>query len=167
MKARDLMTPSPVTVGPQASLAEVWDLMREVEIRHIPVVQGGALVGMVSDRDLARLDVHRLLEVEGADALRRELATPVVDVMSSEVTVVEPETQLSDIVGVLVGTKVGALPVVEPSGEVVGIVSYIDVLQALQDGLERISAYQKSAAEWREAGSQPAPRTDSETPPNA
>src|SRR5262245_25412013 len=38
MRARDLMTPNPVTVAPQASIAEAWDLMRELEIRHIPVV---------------------------------------------------------------------------------------------------------------------------------
>ena len=54
MIARDLMTPDPLTVTPQASVAEVWDLMREVDVRHVPVVQGGALLGMLSDRDLAR-----------------------------------------------------------------------------------------------------------------
>jgi acetoin utilization protein AcuB len=147
MTARDLMTPKPVTVSPQTSFGEVWDLMRDMEIRHIPVVQAGTLLGILSERDLARLDVNRVLTVEGADALRRDLATPVVDVMSADVITVEPETTLSDVVAVFLESKVGALPVVEPSGEVVGIVSYIDVLRALQDGLERISALQKNAVE--------------------
>ena len=147
MTARDLMTPKPLTVSPQTSFAEVWDLMRDMEIRHIPVVQAGTLLGILSERDLARLDVNRVLTVEGADALRRDLATPVVDVMSADVITVEPEATLSDVVAVFLDSKVGALPVVEPSGEVVGIVSYIDVLRALQDGLERISALQKNAVE--------------------
>jgi CBS domain-containing protein len=147
MTARDLMTPKPVTVSPQTSFGEVWDLMRDMEIRHVPVVQAGTLLGILSERDLARLDVNRVLTVEGADALRRDLATPVVDVMSADVITVEPETTLSDVVAVFLESKVGALPVVEPGGEVVGIVSYIDVLRALQDGLERISALQKNAVE--------------------
>lgn len=132
--ARDVMTPDPVTVTPQATVAEAWDLMRELEIRHVPVVEGGALIGMVSDRDLAILDVARLATGEGVDALRRDLATPVVRLMRSDVIAVEVETGLGDVVDLLVEHKVGAIPVVEPdSREVVGIISYIDVLRGLRD----------------------------------
>jgi acetoin utilization protein AcuB len=131
------MTANPATVTPQASITEVWDLMRELEVRHVPVVQGGALVGMLSDRDLAALDIARMLAVDGADALREELATPITNVMSSDVIFVEPETEVSDVVGLLLEHKVGALPVIRPdTREVVGIISYIDVLRALQDRLE-------------------------------
>jgi acetoin utilization protein AcuB len=134
--AGDLMTPDPITVTPEASVAEVWDIMREREIRHMPVVQGGTLVGMLSDRDLARLDIVRVLTAQGADALRHELAMPIVKVMSSDVIVVEPETELGDVVELLLEHKVGALPVVEPdTREVVGIVSYIDVLRELYERL--------------------------------
>jgi acetoin utilization protein AcuB len=135
--ARDLMTANPATVTPQASITEVWDLMRELEVRHVPVVQGGALVGMLSDRDLAALDIARMLAVEGSDVLREELATPITNVMSSDVIFVEPETEVSDVVGLLLEHKVGALPVIRPdTREVVGIISYIDVLRALRDRLE-------------------------------
>jgi len=131
--ARDLMTVNPVTATPEATTAEVWDLMREADIRHIPVVQDGALIGMVSDRDLGHLNVGRLLTVEGAEALRRELATPIVEVMNSDVIFVELETELSDVVDLLLENKIGALPVIRPdTREVEGIVSYIDVLRALQ-----------------------------------
>ena len=137
MLARDLMTPDPMTVTPQASIAEVWDLMREVEVRHVPVVQGGALVGMLSDRDLARVDIVRLLKVEGADALRQELATPIVQVMTSDVIAVEPDTEVGDVIALLIDHKIGALPVVETgTREVLGIISYVDVLRALQGLLE-------------------------------
>ena len=125
MIARDLMTPNPMTVTPQASVAEVWDLMRELEIRHVPVVQDGALVGMLSDRDLARLDIAQMLPM------------PIIKVMSTDVIAVEPESELTEVVELLIEHKVGALPVIEPdSREVVGIVSYIDVLRAVEDRLE-------------------------------
>ena len=120
------MTPNPVTVTPQATVAEVWDLMRELEIRHVPVVERGALVGMLSDRDLAQFDIARLLGM------------PVVKVMSPDVIAVDAETELDELVELLVEHRIGAVPVVRPGArEVVGIVSYIDVLRALQDSLDR------------------------------
>jgi acetoin utilization protein AcuB len=137
MKAQDLMTRNPVTVPPGASVAEAFDLMSELDIRHVPVVEAGELVGMLSDRDLARFDIARLLTVEGAEAFRRELATPVVKVMSSDVIFVNPETELSEVVELLVEHKIGAVPVVKTdTREIVGIISYIDVLRGIQDLLE-------------------------------
>jgi CBS domain-containing protein len=134
MQARDVMTPNPITVTPEATLAEVWDLMREADIRHVPVVQGGVLIGMVSDRDLASLDVARVLTTDGADALRRALATPVVTVMSSDVIFVEMEDDLDDVIELILEHKVGAIPVVRPDTcDVMGIVSYIDVLRGIRD----------------------------------
>jgi acetoin utilization protein AcuB len=137
MIARDLMTPDPLTVTPKSTVAEAWDVMRDLAVRHVPVVDRGALVGMLSDRDLAQVDMIRLLKVEGADALREELATPIVDIMSSDVISVEPETEMSDVIGLLLEHKIGAVPVVEPgTREVLGIISYVDLLRALQDLIE-------------------------------
>jgi CBS domain-containing protein len=137
MIARDLMTPDPLTVTPQASIADVWDLMREVDVRHLPVVEAGVLVGMVSDRDVARVDLARLLKVEGTEALREELATPVVQLMSPDVIAVGPEAEIGEVIDLLIDHKIGAVAVVdEDTREVLGIISYVDVLRALQDRLE-------------------------------
>jgi CBS domain-containing protein len=137
MIARDLMTPDPLMVTPQTSIAEVWDLMREADVRHIPVVQGSALVGMVSDRDLARVDIARLLKTEGADAVREELATPIVKIMSTNVIAVDPEAEIGDVIDLLLEHKIGAVPVMpEDTREVLGIISYVDVLRALQGVLD-------------------------------
>jgi acetoin utilization protein AcuB len=137
MIARDLMTSDPLTVTPQASIAEVWDLMREVDVRHLPVVEADALVGMVSDRDLARVDIARLLRAEGAGAVRDKLATPIVRVMSSDVIAVTPDTEIGEVIGLLIDHKIGAVPVVEEeTREVLGIISYVDVLRALRGVLE-------------------------------
>ncbi len=137
MIVRELMTRDPATVTPEATVAEAWDLMRELDIRHVPVVQDGALVGMLSDRDLVYLDVGRVLAAEGVDAVRRELSTPVLKVMTSDVIFVESDAEVGDVVELLIENKIGAVPVVRPeTREVVGIVSYIDALRALQDLLE-------------------------------
>jgi len=137
MQAQDVMTANPVTVPPQASVAEVWDLMRERAVRHLPVVDAGAVVGMLSDRDLAYFDVARFLTAGGAEALRLELSTPAVTVMSADVVTVAPDADLADVVDLLLENRIGAVAVVRPeTQELVGIVSYVDVLEALRGLLE-------------------------------
>jgi CBS domain-containing protein len=135
--ARELMTENPATLTTKATIAEAWDLMRDLEIRHVPVIEGGTLVGMLSDRDLARVDVASLLMGEGAGAAGHDLATPIAGLMTTDVIFVQPETELSDVIDLLIESRVGALPVVDPDTRaVMGIVSYIDVLRTVQDQLE-------------------------------
>jgi acetoin utilization protein AcuB len=136
MKTGTLMTTYPVTVTYQSTLADALILMRRLDVRHLPVVERGALVGIVSDRDLAHLDFGAALTDQGADALRRELATSVLKVMRSDVVSVEPETELTEVIELLLEHKVGAIPVVHPDTKaVVGIISYLDILRAIQDAL--------------------------------
>ena len=137
MIASEVMTRDPISVGPSTSVAQVWDIMREMEIRHVPVVERGKLLWIVSDRDLARLDVAGILTAEGAELLRRELSTPVVRIMSSDVISIDTDAELSDAIELLIEHKVGALPVVErETRELAGILSYIDVLKALLEHLD-------------------------------
>ena len=137
MIASEVMTRDPISVGPSTSVAQVWDIMREMEIRHVPVVERGKLLGIVSDRDLARLDVAGILTAEGTDALRQELSTPVVRIMSSDVISIDTDTELSDAIELFIEHKVGALPVLErETRELAGILSYIDVLKALLEQLD-------------------------------
>ena len=90
------------------------------------------------DKYRSHIDAARLLAAEEADALRRELVAPVVTVMRSDVIFVEPDTDVKDVVELLIENKIGAVPVIRPdTREVVGIVSYIDALRALRDLLER------------------------------
>jgi acetoin utilization protein AcuB len=137
MTARELMTPDPATVTPQTTIAEAWDLMRELDVRHLPVVTGEELVGMLSDRDLGNLDVSRLLTEDGAEALRRSLTQPVMQLMATDVVAAEPESEVSELVTLFLEHKVGAVPIVAPdTRQLMGIVSYVDVLRVLQEVLE-------------------------------
>lgn len=92
---------------------------------------------MLSDRDLGNLDVTRLLTEEGADALRRQFARPVVQLMGTNIVAAEPENQVSELVMLLLEHRVGAIPVVTPdTRRLVGFVSYIDVLRVPQEVFE-------------------------------
>lgn len=134
MIAREVMTANPLTVSPETSLSEAADIMREHDIRHLPVTKRGALVGMVSDRDFGHADTIRLLSDEGVDAFKRQLGTPIIRVMNSDVICVEGDTDLGEVVGLMIENKVGAIPVVATGTRaLIGIVSYVDVLRAVQD----------------------------------
>ena len=136
MTAHELMTEDPVTVAPQATIAEAWDLMREMDVRHLPVVERDVVVGMLSDRDVGSLELERLLTEEGADTLRRRLARPVMDIMSSDVVTAEPTTDVAELITIFIEEKIGAVPVIDPeTRRLMGIVSYIDVLRAVQEAL--------------------------------
>jgi acetoin utilization protein AcuB len=137
MSARDVMTPAPATVMPWTTVGEAWELMRELDVRHLPVIQHGALVGMLSDRDLAYLDLGRTLAAEGADAARRLLGRPVGDVMSPDVVSVDADGDLGEVIDLLLENKIGAVPVTRPdTRELVGIISYVDILRTVRDVLE-------------------------------
>ena len=137
MRARDIMTANPVIVNEQATVAEAADLLRDLAIRHLPVVRGGALVGILSDRDLGALDLWTPAGVEDLEALRARRATPVLRVMSTDVVSVDPETAVGEIIAAMIEARIGAVPVVDPATqEVIGIVSYVDVLRAVQDLVE-------------------------------
>ena len=127
MTASDVMTPDPETLTPEATLSEVWELMRERRIRHVPVIEDGILVGMLSDRDVLFAAAEGRIDRRGS----------VVGVMTSDVLAVEPDTELSEVISIMLEGQVGAVPVIRTgTREVVGIVSYVDVLRAAQDLFE-------------------------------
>jgi CBS domain-containing protein len=122
MLVRDVMTANPATVEAAASLDTVLALLHELDVRHAPVLdEQGRLSGIISDRDLAPYRDRRLGEFE------------VRQIMSAEMFTTGPDSQLSDVVDTMLDQKVGALPVVNASNELVGIVSYIDILRAVRD----------------------------------
>lgn len=135
MVAEELMTPDPEYIDGATTVDEAAQRMRELNIRHLPIVYRGQVVGMISDRDLNALLFHDLAELaSGAGSSR--LNEQVGDVMASDVIKVFPETDISDVIEILIEHKVGAVPVVsERDGTLMGIISYIDVLTAAQDSL--------------------------------
>lgn len=132
MNASDIMTNRPATADVRASVRSVMRQLMELDIRHLPIVDDGELVGIVSDRDLR--DVTSLLVTEGATTVERVLNGPIADVMSADVLSVDPEADVREIADLMIEHRIGAVPVVSPgTDELVGIVSYVDVLRAAKD----------------------------------
>jgi acetoin utilization protein AcuB len=131
LTAGDVMTPAPVVIGPDASLIDAAHLLGTYQIRHLPVVdEGGALVGMLSDRDIRD---HAGDPAELARAWRTDPLTVmrVADAMARVPITVHVDMPLMALALELADRRVGALPVLGSDGRIVGIVSYVDVLRAL------------------------------------
>jgi len=124
-RAIDVMTERPRTISPQATVGAAVRLLEELEIRHLPVVdESGELIGMLSDRDL------RGSHGDG------ELGTPrgsarIVDLMNGNVIQAMADDDLAEIAELMVDNRIGAVPIVDERGMLVGIVSYVDVLRTL------------------------------------
>lgn len=127
--AVDLMTENPRTISQGASVADAIEVLEQLDIRHLPVVDDDDnLVGMLSDRDLRPL----LGERDEEDPVRRT-RTLVSDLMTSGVVSVTTDAEVSEIIELVLDNKIGAVPVVDGEGHVVGIVSYVDILRALAE----------------------------------
>ena len=132
MIARDLMTEVPATVGPTATVRKAVDILQTLDIRHLPVVNDdGELIGMLSDRDLRSLSIPYFTEDGEFGNLRVILDSSVASFMSSDVLSVDTEADGAEIVELMLDNKIGAVPVTGENGELVGIVSYVDVLRKL------------------------------------
>jgi acetoin utilization protein AcuB len=135
---RDWMTENLVTLSPEASVAEALTLCRKRRIRHIPILEEGRLVGIVSDRDL-RDASPALGDPERARTLQE---IRVADVMSREVITVDPQDSIENAAQQMYELKIESLPVVSEGAvadagstvaeeEVLGIVTSSDVMRAL------------------------------------
>ena len=126
------MSPSPVTASPQTPTRDVVDMLYEHDIRHVPVVSDGVVVGIVSDRDLRNMIDPRDVETVSTDGLLEMQGRPISEAMSTDVIFVHPESSIVTAAYSMVDHRVGALVVVQAgTKQLVGILSYVDVLERL------------------------------------
>lgn len=124
------MTKDPKTVSPGDTLSKAAGIMREFRINHLPVVEGGKLVGIVTDTDMRNVSLTGEPTADGKKAPDRR----VREVMKTEVWSLTPEDSVEDALLIIRKKKFGALPVL--SGDrLVGIITKIDLLNAVIDVL--------------------------------
>ncbi|MHC5019185.1 MAG: CBS domain-containing protein [Planctomycetota bacterium] len=128
MYVRDWMTRSPVTIQEDSTFTEAWALMREKRLRHLPVMRGEDVVGIVSDRDI-RDAAPSSVQSSGTDTARIA-ATKIKEICSGTVFTTNPDTELERAAVKLYVHRIGALPVTE-GGRLVGIISETDVFRAM------------------------------------
>ena len=131
MVAEELMSPSPIVVQVTESIRRVMNTLTEGDVRHLPVVDEGRLVGMISDRDVRRL-INPIFALAPESAARSEaLEQTIAVLMSSDVISVHPESEVEEVIDLMIEHKIGAVPVTEAdSAKLLGIISYVDVLRA-------------------------------------
>ena len=120
-RVQDLMTPDPATIAPDASVREAAQLMMQNDVGPLPVVEGGKLVGIVTDRDL----VVRVL-ADGRDPD----STQVKDACSEDLIAVSPEDGLERALQLIAENQIRRVPVVEDE-RLVGIVAQADLAREL------------------------------------
>ncbi len=129
MRVREWMHPLPETATPDMPIAQARRLMQQGRFRHLPVTEGGRLVGIVTDRDI-RLPLPTAAATVSLGAADEALARLAVrDVMTAPAITVEPERPVEEAARLMLDFRVGALPVVE-GDRVIGILSETDLLRA-------------------------------------
>jgi len=127
-----------VTVTFDAPLSDALALMREHNVRRLPVVlDTGELCGMITQGDIRGADVLRIAGLDPdavANALRR---VKVYEVMTEQLFSVTTETGLREAAMLMIEHKIGGLPVVDGSGDVVGIITESDLFEILVQELDR------------------------------
>jgi acetoin utilization protein AcuB len=131
----ELMTRNPEHIVTTGSVQEAINKLFELDVRHLPVVdEQGELVGVLSDRDLREYSQPYEMQFENLTSTSEREATPVSDIMQGDVISAHPEDDVTDIIDMMIDQKIGAVPIVDPlDGNLVGIVSYIDILRAAAD----------------------------------
>ncbi len=125
-KCRDIMTASVTTASPEASLRDVAVMMRDGDMGSVPVVDGGKLVGIVTDRDIV---VRSIAHGKGPE-------TAVSEAMTSEIFSVGPDEFVFEAIRLMGDKQVRRIPVVNEDGSLAGIIAMADVALEMEDERE-------------------------------
>lgn len=138
IKVVDVMTKNPLVMTPAETIGQADELMTENRIRQLPVVDEGALLGIITDRDIRSfLAQSALVEPEERAKLLR---TNVREIMTAEPLTLAPDDDLREAIELLIEEKIGGIPVVDQAEGLVGIVTYVDVLRCFLNSLEEEQA---------------------------
>ncbi len=131
MLVRDRMTPDPITITPKNTIADAFVLLREKEIRRLPVVDKGKLVGIMTDRDLREVSPSPAtsLSIFEINYLLSKMTIDKV-IKKQRLITIGPDAYLEEAALLMRENNVGAIPVVE-EGKLVGIITESDIFESL------------------------------------
>ena len=119
-RVEEVMTPDPLTLTPSAMIRDAYALMKERGFRHVPIVEGDALKGIISMTDIGHLGA-RMPEI---------LSMKIADVMTTKLLTVGPDESVDVAAAKMASRKINCLPIVVDD-KLVGIVTTYDLLDAL------------------------------------
>lgn len=127
MKVKDIMVREVATLDVDDELSLANDIMKLGRIRHLPVLKGKNLVGILSERDLFRSSLMEALGHEATKTRDVMKAIRIQDIMVKNLLTVSPEADIKEAVELMLKHKIGCVPVVA-EGELKGLVTETDIM---------------------------------------
>jgi len=126
---KDYMSTEVITVELDESLRLAEDIMEMGRLRHLPVVKGGKLAGIVTQRDLFRSSLSNLLLHQKSDIDIFEQSVNMKEIMNEKVLPVSLDTPLKEAAAIMLSKKIGCLPVVDEENRLMGLITETDILR--------------------------------------
>ena len=139
IRVRDCMSVDPATVGPKDSLQKVVSLLRRRDIRSVPVVENGRLIGIVTDRDVRQVAPAYPLFRDEDEIHRYTENLTVTAAMTADPMTIAPDAPLVEAAKVLETYRISSMPVVDDRRPV-GMLTVTDVLRVFVEQNEEIAA---------------------------
>ncbi len=130
-KVGDWMTPKPITIDASATIVEAIHLLREKNIRRLPVMKGGKLAGIVTERMLLSFSPGKSSSLDTWELHYLLARTPVTEAMNPKPHTVTSETELADAAQLIHDRKLNGITVIDGQGNLVGILTTTNALEAL------------------------------------
>jgi CBS domain-containing protein len=145
LRCRDIMTRTVTVAAPEMTLRDVAVLLREGDMGALPVVSGGKLAGIITDRDIVVRAV-----AEGKDT---STAT-VAEVMTTEVFSAAPDTFVFEAIRLMGDKQIRRVPVINEAGELCGMIAMADIALEMEDEkeiAETLEDISSGASFWRKS----------------
>lgn len=126
-KIMKFMTTAPHTINPKLTLAQAEKMMNEYNIRHLPVLEGGKLIGILSDRDLKMVMAFKDVDPE---------KVTVEEACTFDPITVSPDAPLDEVVARMAEKRIGSVLVVD-NNKLVGIYTWVDALKSFHEILNQ------------------------------
>ncbi len=130
-KVRDWMTTNPITIDAGASIVQALHLLKERDVRRLPVMRDGKLVGLVTERMLLTFSPGKSTSLDTWELHYLLAKTPVTAAMNPKPHTVPPDTDLADCAQIIHDRKLNGVTVVDGKGDLVGILTTTNALEAL------------------------------------
>ena len=130
-KVRRWMTPNPMTIEDSASIVEAIHTLKEKNIRRLPVMHKGRLVGVVTERMLKDFTPSKATSLDTWEVHYLLARTPVTSAMNPKPHKVSPDDEIADVAKLMEDRKLNGVLVVDAKGDLVGILTTTNCLEAL------------------------------------
>lgn len=130
-KVRQWMTMNPITMEEDASVIEAIHIMKENNVRRIPVMNKGRFVGLVTERMIKEYTPSKATALDTWEIHYLLSKTPVKEAMNPKPLTVTPETDLTDAAQLIHDKKLNGLCVLDNEGNLAGILTTTNILEAL------------------------------------